>query len=209
MTDEAHTSEIQLSAHQGVEQFPINNNIPQSFFYRKIFTPDECGRIIAAQTDSERTQKFIAEQGRCMPGYAQYMQAESNVLAHQPDNQWIFDYCHKLMHVLNDRNYLFDVDTLCDTQILSLKTGMHVGLHLELGNGCFSRRKLGMVVFLTPEDQYEDGGYNMMSNGFYSVRRPQGSIAIFPAYYVTGFQAVRSGELKVLLCWLHGSDRFR
>lgn len=202
-------SPLRPAVNRVVENSPVNDNIPRALFFGEIFKPEECERVLQSPVDLELTQQFAAHQRDLMPGYAQYMQAESRLLAMSPENHWLFDYLSKLLRVLNDKHYHFDLERLLGTQILTLKPGMKVDWHFDLGNGLFAKRKLSLVAFLTPHEQYEGGALDLMTNGTYAHRRQQGVIGVFPAYYVSAFQPVTSGEMQVLLTWMHGADRFR
>ena len=75
--------------------------------------------------------------------------------------------------------------------------------HMDLGAGPTASRKLTMVTFLTPPEEFT-GGELLFMDGGPPMRPAQGTTAIFPSYLLHKVNPVTQGRRFTLVSWLHG-----
>jgi len=70
------------------------------------------------------------------------------------------------------------------------------------------QRKLSAIVFLSEPSEYEGGKLHMITSEGTGVipENRKGSIIVFPSYILYRFSEVKSGVLKVLMCWAEGPN---
>ncbi|PKL76987.1 MAG: hypothetical protein CVV27_07470 [Candidatus Melainabacteria bacterium HGW-Melainabacteria-1] len=185
-----------------------NDHVMRSLFIKDVFEPDDYARILALPQDPELSSRFLAHERQLMSGYAQYMHCQSYLPALNADSAWLIEHLRRLLEVVNRRYYHFACQRVLGTQILSLEAGQQLDWHMGTGSGLFATRKLGLIAFLTPLDQYSGGVFEVMASTYRGDRREQGWVGFFPAFAVTRIQAVSSGRMQVLLTWMHGPAPF-
>jgi len=194
---------------ESVDGLVLNNDIMRPFFYPKIFTPQDCERILTLSEAPELTRQFLGEQQALMQGFRQYMQARIRLLNMQTeDGQWLHQHLKALFDILNQKHYHFDVSDFGMTQIISFKNGEKLDWHMHLGAGIYSTRKLSLGVFLTPLSSYEGGAFEILARGTRNIGYEQGTVGIMPAYFATSVQPVVQGEMHLLMTWMHGHEAF-
>ncbi|MEO8223707.1 MAG: 2OG-Fe(II) oxygenase [Gammaproteobacteria bacterium] len=167
-----------------------------------VFSPDECRRLIAlplpvveAGVDSrspagERVDyEFRRTLDRPVP----------------PDeaNAWIFQRLRNLARAANQQAYHFQLNDDMTVNLLEYNPDGFFDWHLDLGAGLYSERKLSMVTFLTPPEEYEGGELCFMDRGA-PLRLAQGATAIFPSYLLHRVVPVTRGTRFTMVSWLHG-----
>lgn len=190
-------------------EFVNNDDISRAFYYGKMFKPEELERICQAPTDPQLTQNFWQHQHSLMPGFQHFMQAQPQLLALSPENAWLHEHLHQLLRVLNDKHYHFEVSRTIGTQLLTLETGQQVDWHSDLGEGFFAFRKLSLVVFLTPKEDYKGGKLELMSSSGNSLPPDKGVLLVYPSFGVSRITPVTQGRLQVLLTWIHGQQCYQ
>jgi PKHD-type hydroxylase len=74
---------------------------------------------------------------------------------------------------------------------------------MDLGTGIFAGRKLSLVTFLTPPEDYEGGDLCFMDGG-QPLRLPQGATVIFPSYLMHKVKPLTRGNRSTMVSWVHG-----
>jgi PKHD-type hydroxylase len=82
----------------------------------------------------------------------------------------------------------------------------HFDWHSDIGEGPIAgRRKLTMVVQLSPPDRYTGGQLEVMpSNTIFSAPKTRGTATLFPSYLLHRVTPVTQGERFSLTIWAHG-----
>ncbi len=185
----------------------MNDNVMRSLFFRDLFTPADCRRVLEAPTDPVISDQFYAMQRQLMPGFDQYMHAPpGRILSLSQENAWLHEHLHTVFRAVNDRHFRFKATRQLGAQLFSLEKGQHLDWHFDLGAGVFNTRKLSMMVFLTPVEEYEGGQYELMATPYGFMQRAQGVVAVAPAFSASRLAPVTRGRLDLLLSWFHGEE---
>lgn len=75
--------------------------------------------------------------------------------------------------------------------------------HMALGTGIFAARKLSLVSFLAPPEDY-DGSNLCVTDGGPPLRLPQGATVSLPSYLMHKVEPVTRGNRFTLVSWVHG-----
>ena len=118
---------------------------------------------------------------------------------------WIFQRLGKLSHDTNQRAWRFQLSDMLTVQILEYSPQGFFDWHTDLGSGVYSTRKLSMVTFLTPPEDYEGGNLCFMDGGP-PYRLAQGTTVIFPSYLLHRVEPVTRGNRFTMVSWIHGSS---
>lgn len=192
-----------------VDGLTVNDDIIKPFSYLNAFSPEECATLQNLPIDAALTQKALLEQQTYLQGFRQYMQGQIGV----PDlrgetGQAILKQISGLLQMLNQRHYHFELGQRLEIQRLSLQSGQEIDWHFELGDFSYSTRKLALVIFLSDQDTYGGGAFEIMSRGTRNIRYHQGSIITYPAYAAVRIQKLTHGQMHLLTAWIHGSKPF-
>lgn len=185
-----------------------NDNVSRALFFHGLLSAEDCDRILALPEDPHLTSQFLQHQRQLMPGYASYMRCQSQVIPMQAESEWLFAHLHTIMSAVNHRHFHFEADRLMGAQLLTLENGQQLDWHSSIGEGQFATRKLMLVAFLSPDQNYSGGEFELMASPFATMRRAQGMIVVCPAFSVIRIHPVTAGKMQVLVSWLHGTGLF-
>ncbi len=202
------TSPLPEELSEALKDTQINHELVRSFFYHHIFTPEQCLQISSAEIDPDLTRIILEQQYSLMPGYLQYMQGDVGILALNEANRWLHEYIHNIFRVMRDKHYRYEIDRAMGTQLLSLEAGQSISFHNHLGEGLFAKRKIALVVFLTPPEAYDGGSFEIIGMPDCREMQLQGSILAFPAFSVSRISVVARGPVQFLQSWMYGTQRF-
>ncbi len=187
---------------------PVNDTLMRALFFPNEFSPEECQRLQAIPADADLTRHYQQIAGQDMPCYTKNGRFKPELLPYQPQNEWLFDRLGKILQSVNQDYYQFELGNLAGTQRAHFGPGDYLDWHLELGEGLFSLRKISLILFLSPASEYTGGKLEIGSSSQRHQNQSQGSLLIFPAYFMTRIHAVQSGELTFLQTWVHGKNPF-
>ncbi|MGE3727370.1 MAG: 2OG-Fe(II) oxygenase family protein [Candidatus Sericytochromatia bacterium] len=187
---------------------PINDELMRARFFPNEFSPEECQQIREMPSDADLTRHYLQIAAQDMPVYTQNGQFRCELLPYVSPHQWLFDRLGNILQSVNQSNYHFELDQLVSTQRVNFGPNDYLDWHLELGEGLFSLRKLSLVLFLSPPSDYTGGKLEIGSSSQRHQNQSQGSLLIFPAYFMTRIHAVQSGEMAFLQTWVHGKNAF-
>lgn len=193
---------------EALKDTQVNHDLVRSFFYHHIFTPEQCQQISAAEINPDLTQALLQQQYVLMPGYLHYMQGQVGVLALNEANRWLHDYVHHIFRAMSEKHYHFEIDRSMGTQLLTLEAGQSIDFHSQLGEGLFAKRKIALVVFLTPPEAYDGGAYEIIGMADCRELQLQGTILALPAFSVARITSVSRGPVQFLLSWMYGKQRY-
>lgn len=169
----------------------------------EVFSPEECRRIIYA--DLPATQAHITRYDAGTFNDLQ-MHARNTKVKSVPQQMrflWLYQRVAESVRFVNQQCFHFRLDKLTDLQILEYENTGFYGTHVDIGTGETSRRKLSMVVFLTPPEEYE-GGQLVLKPWFTPVEQAQGAIVFFPSYIPHEITPVTRGVRHTLVTWMLG-----
>lgn len=186
----------------------INEYLMRGFFIPNTFSREACAEIAAAPGDPALASYWQMQQQQFMP-HARYVQAgKVELLPYQGSNRALIDHLSQWVQAHNQEHFQFEIDGLMGTQRVTLGPGQGWDWHVDLAEGPFSLRKLCIVVFLSDTNTYE-GGVFEVSSGVCPIHQEQGSLGIFPTYFMQRITPVTSGQLQFLITWAHGAQAFQ
>jgi len=164
---------------------------------RKLFTPDECARIVAAG------EALPAVQAGVEKGENLYRVSRIRWIEPGPESEWIF---HRLALAFLEANraYRFDLIGFADAlQYTVYGPDERFDWHMDLGPGRTSARKLSLTLQLSAAGEYDGGALEFVGNQ-YPGERELGAATIFPSYIAHRVAPVERGIRRSLVAWAYG-----
>lgn len=167
-----------------------------------VFTAEECRRLVElplvavdAGVQSEHDSQ----------GHVDYQSRRTRERPVPPDPpyMWIYQRLAAVVREANEKAYRFRLDDFMTVTVLEYSPDGYFDWHLDIGSGVFAARKLSLVTFLTPPEDYEGGELRFMDGGA-PLRLAQGSTVIFPSYLMHKVEPVTRGNRHTLVSWVHG-----
>ena len=174
-----------------------------------VFTPEECRRIIYCNLPASQAHvvSFDKENPEGMQSYNDLQMHSRNTkvksVSHHQSYQWMYDRVLWNVRLVNDRFFRFRIERLTALQVLEYENTGFYGTHIDVGTGETSLRKLSMVLFLTPPEEYT-GGELVVKPWFKTIERKQGSALFFPSYLPHEITPVTSGVRHTMVTWVLG-----
>ncbi len=186
----------------------MNDHLTTVGQFPRMFTPEECARIIAMPVPQDDALVYVREGGdphRIPTAQRNYGIRNTRIksLPPGPDTDWIFTRLRRLAHEANQQAFRFRLMNLMSVDVLEYGKDGFFDWHTDIGGGEYSTRKLTLVTALTPPDQYTGGDLNFADGGE-AIRLPQGTTAIFPSYLVHKVYPVTGGLRHTLVSFIHG-----
>lgn len=175
--------------------------------FPNVFTPAECRRLIElplpfAEAAVEFRDSDAASKAGSRVDYG-VRRTRIKSIPPNPEYLWIFERLAHLAGRANQATFRFQLDGQMSVDVLEYDPNGYFDWHVDIGPGIFATRKLSMVTFLTPPEDYEGGNLCFMDKGE-PLRLPQGTTAIFPAYMLHKVEPVTRGTRYTLVSWAHG-----
>lgn len=167
-----------------------------------VFTSDEC--LWLSSVPLPETQALVTDHSDL--GTRVDYQRRRTIERDVPRNRefaWVYQRLRRLALEANERAYRFQIDDRMTMHVLEYGPEGFFDWHMDLGAGLTASRKLTMVTFLTPPEEFEGGDLRFM-DGSEPLRPAQGSTAIFPSYLLHRVEPVIRGMRHTLVTWLHG-----
>lgn len=170
---------------------------------QELFSPAECQQIIYLNQPVTQAQ-VVAFKGENEDELHLTMRNTKvkNVMRQQ-ENRWIYERVIEKIREINFQYYGFLLQQLTDFQVLEYENTGFYDTHIDIGTGETSRRKLSMVLFLTPREEYE-GGELILKPNFLALPQTQGSAVIFPSYIPHQIKPVTKGVRHTMVTWVIG-----
>lgn len=167
-----------------------------------VFSAEECRRIIELPLpDAEAGVQSLDDEA----GHVDYKSRRARERAVPPDAEyvWIYQRLAAVIREANQKAYQFRLSDFVTVSILEYSPDGFFDAHMDLGAGIFSERKLSLVTFLTPPEDYEGGNLDFLDAGK-ALRLPQGATVIFPLYMMHKVEPVTRGTRFTMVSWVHG-----
>lgn len=193
-------SEIQATnAPQAAESFFLNNYV----VVPDLFTPEECRRIVYA--DLPVTQAHVTRFEKDTYNDLQMTSRNTKVksVPQLQYYQWLYSRVTEQVRYVNQQCFHFHIRRLTDFQILEYENTGFYGTHIDVGTGETSKRKISLIVFLTPPEEY-DGGELILKPWFTPIVQNQGSAVLFPSYIPHEIRPVTRGVRHTMVTWILG-----
>ena len=118
-------------------------------------------------------------------------------------HEWIFKRIRDLVERANKNSYRFQLNDLVMNHVLEYSPDGFYDWHIDLGVGIVATRKISLVTFLTPPEEYDGGELCFMDHGE-PLKLAQGTTVLFPSYLIHRVQPVTKGNRFTLVSWVHG-----
>lgn len=169
------------------------------------FSAAECRRLLDQIADRPTREGGMVRQQRDH----NIRRAKLVWLDDVPETDWVMDRAIDLVRSANREVFDFDITDFAESaQVASYdaRDGGHFDWHSDIGDGRLAeRRKLTIVVQLTPEDAYEGGALDLMpGTAQQTAPRAQGCATLFPSFVLHRVTPVTRGQRKSLTLWCHG-----
>lgn len=187
--------------------FMYNEHLTTVAQYPNVLTPEECRWLIDVPLPSSEAAVEVrgsdaSDQAESRVNYG-VRRTRIKAIPPMPGCIWIFRRLGALVQQANQQAFHFQLDGQMSVDVLEYDPDGFYDWHVDLGPGIFSTRKLSMVTFLTPPEEYEGGDLCFMDKGD-PLRLPQGTTVIFPAYMIHKVEPVTKGTRHTLVSWAHG-----
>lgn len=177
-----------------------NNNLWSQIYFDKVFSKEECELLINYQ--GKPIHSYI-KNTKDETGYILGSTSTTIEIENSKDTEWLFS---KLMLIALEANkfYNFDISYISDTRRHLYKEGDFHEWHIDIGTGEASKRKLTIVTFLSPEEEY-DGGKLAWNPTAKEIPQCQGSAIVFPPYILHRVEPITRGQRYSLISWINGN----
>jgi PKHD-type hydroxylase len=167
----------------------------------KLFTPEECDRIIDLSNSELDSSGVVGE-----IGVDKLRDSRIKWLFPDETTEWIFARLDKAAVQANKSyNYILS-GFFQGVQIATYIDGGHYGWHIDIGKGNQSTRKLSISVQLSKSEDYEGGDLEFMMIK-QKASRIRGDATIFPSFLVHKVNPVTTGTRISMVSWV-GGDAF-
>jgi PKHD-type hydroxylase len=170
--------------------------------FPSVFSPEECRRIVELPLTGVEAGVQALENAGGRVDYA-YRRTRERPVPPEPDYLWIYQRLAAVVRESNQKAYQFRLNDFMTVTVLEYSPDGFFDWHMDLGTGIFAERKLSLVTFLTPPEEYEGGELCLMDGGE-PLRLAQGTTIIFPSYLMHRVNPVTRGNRFTLVSWVHG-----
>jgi PKHD-type hydroxylase len=170
------------------------------------FSGADCDRLLEALAGAPSRDAGLVRQARDH----NIRRADLIWLDDVPGTDWVMERMIDLVRVANRDVFDFDVSEFAESPQVArygAEREGHFDWHSDVGEGRLAeRRKLTVVVQLSPPDAYEGGDLDLMPGaGKRTADRARGTATIFPAFVLHRVTPVTRGERHSLTVWCHGA----
>ncbi|MFX0547447.1 2OG-Fe(II) oxygenase [Roseovarius sp. S1116L3] len=169
------------------------------------FTVGECDAIMAAISQAPTDPALLVGRNR-----GHNMRSADLVWTDEIDGLgWVMDRLIDLVRVANRDHFYFDLTAFEESPQVAIyraSAAGHFVWHSDIGGGPVSaKRKLTLVLQLSPQGDYEGGTLQVMPGAqVLEASRAQGCVTVFPSFTLHQVTPVRSGMRQSLTVWAHG-----
>lgn len=181
----------------------INPYLNHFFQFKNVFSPKECLDIIYAGVPCSQAHVVTHDKNGRNQLQMYSRNTKVKTLKCTPAYQWIYDRISEKLRLVNDKYYHFRIQSITNFQVLEYENTGFYHTHTDIGYGQSSLRKISIVVFLTPPEEYE-GGKLILKPNFAPIAPEQGSAVFFPSYVPHEITPVTRGVRHTMVTWIIG-----
>lgn len=170
-----------------------------------VFSDPECAEIIAL------AERLFFNDGVLLRGIKDDNARRARVtwLADDAETAWIGERLIETVIGANRRHFSFDLTDFSERSQVAWYGAADGGFfdwHADVGDGSVAaRRKLTLVVQLSPDASYDGGELEVNANGHHRrARRTAGCGVLFPSFVLHRVAPVTRGARYSLTTWIHG-----
>jgi PKHD-type hydroxylase len=179
-----------------------NNYLTSVGQFPKVFTVAECHRLINLPLPATDARINVPDVDGGQANY-QVRRTRDKAVPPYPEHAWIFQRIGNLVTQANQHSYRFHLNQHVTAHVLEYSPDGFYDWHIDLGADVDAARKISVVTFLTPPEEYEGGELCFMDQGP-PLKLPQGTTVLFPSYLIHKVQPVTRGTRFTLVSWVHG-----
>lgn len=186
--------------------FPVNQTIDQTNYYwlERGFSSKEVDQIIK---DSE---KYGFQKAAVVEARSEIRKSNIKWLPYEDRWVWVYDRITNQIIEANNALWHFDLHSFDPIQFTEYRgRGGHYDWHVDIGPAPINHRKVSVVIQLSDPSTYKGGELELcFGNGFFSVPRRKGAVAIFPSFTLHRVTPLTSGLRRTLVVWA-GGDHYK
>lgn len=169
------------------------------------FSPAECDQIVALATDAGLRAGGLVGQ----VANHNIRRADVAWIDEISAAGWVSDRLVQLVARANREAFDFALSDFAESPQVArygAEVEGHFGWHSDIGDGPVARRrKLTLVIQLSPPDDYEGGALELMPDANVVVaNRDRGAALVFPSFVLHRVTPVTRGTRHSLTVWAHG-----
>lgn len=189
------------------ESAPAHTYLTRHLLFERFFSTEECEQIAFADLAVYQAEvnDTLPEKTSVSQVNLQHRNALNKAVPRLPKYEWIYARLIHKVHEVNQAYYHFKLTSMSDPQILEYQNTGFYGTHVDIGTGELSNRKMTLVAFLSPPEDYQGGELVLKPAGL-TVPNQQGNLVVFPAYLPHEVQPVIGGIRRTLVSWILGAS---
>lgn len=185
---------------------PSTNSRSMYVFYDKVFSPEECDKIIALTKvlPMDNGEVFRKEGG--MGVDTKVRSSKRAWIDWSAETDWIFQKLSTVTIDCNLKYYGFHLSGFSESLQLTEYTADakgHYTWHMDLGTGDVSIRKLSLVILLSPLENFEGGELEFYPD-VKAKELAQGAVICFPSWALHKVNVLTKGTRHSLVAWTSG-----
>ena len=184
--------------------FPIDtkDSYDRFCYFEAAFTKEECERIVEHTEPLPYVDATVGMNESILDPSVR--KSKLKWIWFNQETAWIFAKLQELVLGANKNRYGFNLsgffESLQYTEYDSSRS--HYDWHQDHGSGEHSRRKLSLVIQLSPSESYRGGVLELY--GCSEIPNSQGTVIIFPSYEMHRVTPVVDGTRSSLVAWVTG-----
>ncbi len=179
-----------------------NNNLFNQVVYKKLFTPEECQKIINFGGELNPSPVQISKDQINLPDLS-IRNSYSKDINLNSETYWSFKKQINILLDVNEKKFNFRIDSFREAQILKYEKEGFFNRHVDIGTGVLSTRKISLILFLSDRKDYE-GGQLILDEKAPEIDQEQGSLFLFPSYISHEVTKITVGTRYTMVSWAHG-----
>ena len=192
---------------------PLRNPNVGLVYHGQHFSADECVAIVASAIDSEWREGGVGGYGEDKLVPSVVSKARSCLEQRLPVDQQTGAPLNKILLEIsgvNSNGWRFDLSGFVADDMPYLMRypdtmQAHNDWHIDMGRAYAASRKLGFTIQLSDPADYEGGDLEFHNVEIDSASmRKQGTLAIFPTYWLHRVISVTKGTRDAIVGWVHG-----
>lgn len=169
----------------------------------KLFTPEECDEITYMHLPVTQAQVVRFVETSFSKLELEQRNTKVKAVLKESRYAWVYERIAEKVKAINRHYYNFELTNITSLQILEYENTGFYNVHVDIGTGKTSLRKLSVVVFLSDPQDYE-GGELILKPNYPTLDQSQGSAIFFPSYIPHEIKPVTAGLRHTLVTWITG-----
>ena len=175
----------------------LNPALRMPFLVPGLFTPAECGRLIAAYAQAEPiVDPYLAQNPEREPGNT----GDRRRLLDPLLSKWVLGKLMQAVYGINQQHFRFEIQGMEVPHLIEYHPGQQSHWHMDIADDYTTNRKLTMLVFLSDPADFTGGRFSVWPESL-AVEQAQGNLLVFPAFLLHRVETIHSGLRYSLVSW--------